>query len=291
MASNIYVLQVGINQYPNGVSSLNGCINDVHRIHDYVKKTFGDAARTVQLLDSDVNRKNVIKQFREHLGKAGSGDVVLFHYSGHGARCKSAPDFQKWFPDGWDEGLVLHDSRMPGGYDLADKELAILLAEVAKNEPHITVLFDCCHSGGATRGLDDFTQLKVRQTHTVNDPRPLDSYLDGYYTELVKKGMQLQLPSSKHILLAACERKQKAWEGRNFQGVFTSSLLEVLSNSAQDLSYAHVFLRCREAVRNRASDQEEVVAASRLPRSSDLVSALPLTSTGILLGKVMQMRN
>lgn len=256
MASTVYVLQVGINQYPNGVGSLNGCVNDVHRIHDYVTKTFGDAARTVQLLDSDANRKNVVKQFREHLCKAGSGDVVLFHYSGHGARWKSAPDFQKWFPDGWDEGLVLHDSRMPGGFDLADKELAILLAEVAKNEPHITVLFDCCHSGGATRGLDDFTQLKVRQTHTVNDPRPLDSYLDGYYTDLVKKGMPLQLPSSKHILLAACERKQKAWEGRNFQGVFTSSLLEVLSNSAQDLSYANVFLRCREAVRNRASDQD-----------------------------------
>ncbi len=165
MAPNVYVLQVGINQYPNGVGSLNGCVNDVHRIHDYITKTFGDSARTVQLFDSDANRKNVIKQFREHLGKAGAGDVVLFHYSGHGARWKSAPDFKKWFPEGWDEGLVLHDSRLPGGFDLADKEMAILLAEVAKNEPHITVLFDCCHSGSATRGLDDFTQLKVRQTH------------------------------------------------------------------------------------------------------------------------------
>ena len=256
MTSNIYVLQIGINKYPTGVGSLTGCVNDVHNIHDYLAKTFGTSAHIVQLLDSDAKRKNVIQQFREHLGRAGAGDVVLFHYSGHGARCKSAPDFRKWFPDGWDEGLVLHDSRQAGGFDLADKELAILLAEVAKNEPHISVLLDCCHSGTATRGLDDFTQLRVRQTYTVNEPRPLDSYLDGYYMDLLKKGMPLQLPSSQHILLAACERKQKAWEGQDHQGVFTSSLLEVLSNPVQDLSYANVFLRCREAVRNRANDQD-----------------------------------
>ena len=66
--------------------------------------------------------------------------MVVFQYCGHGARWKSAGPFMEFFPDGKDEGLVCYDSRKPGGFDLADKELAILLAEVGRNDPHIAII-------------------------------------------------------------------------------------------------------------------------------------------------------
>jgi len=257
MASNIYVLQVGINQYPRSVSNLHGCRNDVHHVRDYLESTFNaDHLKQEVLLDEQATRENVVSAFRNHLSQATSDDVVLFQYSGHGARCKSAPEFEKYFPGGWDEGLVLHDSRTPGKYDLADKELAILLAEVGRNQPHIAVLLDCCHSGSSTRETADLTHLQVRQTYTIGDARPLPTYLNGYYSEQIESRNKLAVPTSQHILLAACERKQKAWESRDLQGVFTSTFLKVLRNSNSDLSYANLFLKCRAEVRRVASSQE-----------------------------------
>lgn len=256
MSKTIYALLVGINDYPTHVGKLQGCRNDVQNLNDYLDQTCGDNVNVIRLLDSDATRANVIREFRDHLGRATADDVVLFQYSGHGAQWKSAPDFAKYSPGGWDEGLVLCDSRDGANFDLADKELAVLLSELHQNGPHISVVLDCCHSGSATRGADDFVQAKPRQTHTVHDPRPLDSYLDGYYSQRLKKDEGIYLPVSRHILLAACDRKQKAWEGKDHQGVFTQSLLEVLAKPDANLSYANLFLRCREAVRNRATDQD-----------------------------------
>lgn len=257
MANHIYALLVGINDYPNHVGRLYGCLNDVQHLHEYLSDNCDRSRLHVEtLLNSDATRRNVIDQIRTHLGKAGKDDVVVFHYSGHGARSKSASQFRQFFPDGWDEGLVCHDSRDPSGFDLADKELAVLLAEVARNDPHLAVIFDCCHSGSATRNADDFTQLKARQTHQVLDERPLESYLDGYYAKVHNQGEPLQIPASRHILLAACQRVQKAWEGKDHNGVFTSTLLEVLGKSGPDISYADLFVRCRAAVRKRADNQD-----------------------------------
>jgi pimeloyl-ACP methyl ester carboxylesterase len=257
MANQIYALLVGINDYPRHVGRLHGCRNDVQHLHDYLLDTCDRSRLHVEtLLDSDATRRNVVDQIQTHLGRARKDDVVVFHYSGHGARSRSASQFRQFFPDGWDEGLVCHDSRDPGGFDLADKELAVLLAEVARNDPHLAVIFDCCHSGSATRNADDFTQLKARQTHEVLDERPLESYLDGYYAKLHNQGEPLQIPASRHILLAACQRVQKAWEGKDHSGVFTSTLLEVLGKAGPDISYADLFVRCRAAVRKRADNQD-----------------------------------
>lgn len=257
LTANIYALLAGINDYTPNVGKLSGCLNDVDHFHSYLTEDFAaDRVHVEVLKDADATRSNTIELFRAHLGKATSDDVVVFQYCGHGARSKSAKAFEPFYPDGWDEGLVCSDSRTNGGFDLADKELAVLLAELARNDPHIAVILDCCHSGSATRSADDFTQLKARQTHEVLEERPLESYLDGYYASAGERGESLQIPASRHILLAACQRVQKAWEGKDHSGVFTSTLLEVLDKSGTDISYADLFVRCRSAVRKRADNQD-----------------------------------
>ena len=257
MTANIYALLAGINDYSPSVGKLAGCLNDVDHFHSYLTDNFAaDRVHIEVLKDAEATRSNIIERFRAHLGQATSNDVAVFQYCGHGARCKSAKAFEPFYPDGWDEGLVCYDSRSEGGFDLADKELALLLAELAKNDPHIAVILDCCHSGSATRSADDFTQLKARQTHEVLEERPLESYLDGYYAAVGKRGESLEIPASRHILLAACQRVQKAWEGKDHRGVFTSTLLEVLDKSGTDISYADLFVRCRSTVRKRADNQD-----------------------------------
>ena len=182
-------------------------------------------------------------------------DVAVFQFCGHGARWASAQAFRKDYPDGKDEGLVCSDSRRPGGFDLADKELAVLIAEVARHDAHVAVMLDCCHSGSGTRGADAFRGLTPRVTHEVITERPLESYLDGHYARLRDSHQPLIVPTARHILLAACERTQLASEAPDSSGVFTSTLIEVLRKSGGDLTYADLFVRCRAAVRTRAEDQ------------------------------------
>jgi pimeloyl-ACP methyl ester carboxylesterase len=254
--STIYALLVGINDYPAGVAKLAGCINDVDNVDNLLLDRFDKSDLAIEVLkDSDATRENVIERFRSHLGRAKDGDVALFHYCGHGARWYAAPEFQEFYTNGLDEGLVCVDSRLQGGFDLADKELAALLAELSRNDPHIAVVLDCCHSGSGTRGADEFRGLQARVTDTVATPRPLDSYLDGYYAGLRRRGEPMSIPASRHILLAACDRSQTAKETRDRSGVFTSTLVEVLDKSGGDLTYADLFVRCRAAVRTRADDQ------------------------------------
>jgi Caspase domain/Lecithin:cholesterol acyltransferase len=256
MGTRVYALLVGINDYPPEVGKLAGCLNDVDHFHAYLSGNFDKANLAVEVLkDRDATRENIIRQFRAHLGKAKEGDVALFQYCGHGARWASAKAFLEFYPDGKDEGLVCIDSRRPGGYDLADKELAILISEVAKNNPHLAVILDCCHSGSGTRGADAFRGLKPRVTHEVATERPLESYVDGYYARWQQKKVPLPIPTSKHILLAACERTQLAQESTDRSGVFTSTLVEVLDKSGGDLTYSDLFVRCRAAVRSRADNQ------------------------------------
>lgn len=256
MAKKIYALLVGINDYAPEVGKLAGCLNDVEHFKDYLTRSFKKNELAIEVLkDSEATRDNVIKQFRAHLGKAQADDVAVFQYCGHGARWKSAAAFKEFYPDGKDEGLVCYDSRRPGGFDLADKELAVLLAEVAKNNPHLTVILDCCHSGSGTRDVDAFRGLKPRLTHEVAVERPLESYVGGTYAKLLEKKEPLFIPTSKHILLAACERTQLAQEAPDNSGVFTSTLVEVLDKYKGAISYADLFRRCRATVRKRADNQ------------------------------------
>ncbi len=254
MTRQIYVLQVGINTYPSSVSDLRGCLNDVQAFHDFLTSEFSsDVLHIETLTNSEATRANIIDQFRKHLGQAGKDDVAVFQYCGHGAQQKSAAEFLRLDPGGQDEGLVCVDSRRDGGHDLADKELAVLLHEVGQNDPHIAVILDCCHSGSATRSVDDLTLPRHRQAPSLTEPRPLETYLDGYYAI---QGDELTIPRSRHIALAACDRKQKAWEMTTHRGLFTTVLGETLEASGRDVSYADLFTRCRANVVRYADDQD-----------------------------------
>ncbi len=255
----VYGLLVGINDYPASVGSLGGCVNDVEAFAEYLAQEFAAGDLALEMLENqDATRENVIGGFRSHLGKAGKDDVALFLYCGHGARWASANEFHRFYPEKMDEGLVCIDSRAPGGFDLADKEIAVLLSEVAHNEPHLAVIFDCCHSGSGTRGVPDALVRRARQTHTRHDERPLESYLDGHFAKRVTAGEELFLPPSRHLLMAACERFQQSYEDFDLDkgeshGIFSMVLLELLQGAGRGLSYQELFNRCRREVHEQDS--------------------------------------
>jgi hypothetical protein len=254
----VYALLVGINDYPEPTRKLHGCLNDVDHFEDYLKTRFGDdLVPPVVLKDADATYEAVIRQFRTHLGDAGKGDVAVFHYCGHGARCTSNEAFNKFAPDGKDEGIVLYDSRKDDDhYDLADKEWAALVHEVAGGGADVAVILDCCHSGSGTRDAAEFAGAAVRMTEGVLRPRPLETYLDRYYADLAA-ATKLEIPVGRHMAMAACDRMQTAKEDlKTHAGYFTTTLLEVLRNSPEVPTYAELFTRARARVQALKQDQD-----------------------------------
>ena len=250
----LFTLQVGINQYhpQSKVPSLEGCANDVAAMRAFLGSHFpGEKLVSKVLLNEQATYRQVIKNFGEaHLLKAGKGDLVLFQYSGHGARARSASEFNKYYPDGLDETLVCYDSRIPGGLELADKELSVLISRIAARGAHVLVILDCCHSGSGTRGSEDFHLGAVRQVAERQEERPLDSYLDGYF-----KADNILLPNSRHMLLAACDKKESAFELTSRQGHFTYNLLKVLEAVKGKISYADLFTQSRIQMRKLTGRQ------------------------------------
>lgn len=256
----LFALLAGVNDYTPNVGPLHGCLNDVDAYEAWLTGKFPANERSIQVLkDSQVTRRAVISGFREHLAQAGPADIALFQFAGHGARWKSSSAFRPFYPDGFDEGLICWDSRrdpsQPGSYDFADKELAVLVAEVAERCPHVVVVLDCCHSGSGTRSADDFAQLAVRMSHQVDAERPLESYIGGYYSRLLEQRQRLETPASRHILLAACERKKQAFEGYDRRGIFSSTMLDQLERFNGRISYADLFVRVRATVQKKAMNQ------------------------------------
>ena len=256
MASRVFALLVGINDYEPSVGRLYGCLSDVERYEEYLTSTFSKNRLQLKTLkDSQATAAGIQEAFEQHLCEAKSDDVVLFQYSGHGARSKSSDAFRDYFPGGWDEGLVCYDSRRrDAGNDLADKELAVLLAKVAEKDPHVVVLLDCCHSGSGTRQADDFLDLRPRMTHTQLNERSLESYSNGFYATQLEQKKRLEIPGSKHVLLAACTKFQQAFETHSNSGVFTSTLLDELKHDSES-SYADLFVRIRSSIRRTSFNQ------------------------------------
>lgn len=263
---NLYVLLIGINDYPD--DELYGCLNDVQLINEHLNERFSSRYQlhSKKLLNKKASYRNVIETFRNHLGQAGNGDFVYFHFSGHGCRQPSAQEFLTIDHSGKDEVLCTYDID-DIGYGLADKEIAVLLSELDRQGVHSTVVFDCCHSGSATRGLFDeplFTsgrrfRSKSRIGDLLRQPRPIDSYIDNFYGRQLKQNQPVVIPESRHLLLSACNKRQVAWEvekpgfwGDNTYGALTWCLVEVLEKSKEALSYKRLHHLVKAAVSRQA---------------------------------------
>ncbi len=122
------------------IPKLRGCVNDIDAFADYLRERVagdkGVALKLKTLKNAEATRQAVVDAFRGHLGQAKKGDIALFYYSGHGSQEQAPEEFWKIEPDHLDETLVCYDSRNPGSWDLADKEIAKLIGEVAAQGPH-----------------------------------------------------------------------------------------------------------------------------------------------------------
>jgi pimeloyl-ACP methyl ester carboxylesterase len=271
MSATVYALLVGIDAYRAPVPTLHGCKNDVRAIQAYLQERARHSQsfqlEALLLEDAQATRQALIAGFRNHLAKAGPDDVVLFYYSGHGSQEPTPPEFVTLEPDGLDETLVLFDSRDPGQFDLADKELTKLIKEVADRAGHVAVILDCCHSGSGTRALDE-DGIATRRAPMDQRMRPASSFLftaselAGADDQPAERALSASgwsgLAQGKHVLLAACRSSETAKETQidgQPRGAFSAALMAALRGIGPEATYSDLVKRASAQVRSMVQQQ------------------------------------
>ncbi|MFK7920941.1 MAG: caspase family protein [Bacteroidia bacterium] len=254
----IYVLLVGINDYPAGITDLRGCIKDLDQVEQYLlSREDKDNIHILRLEDKNATYNNIISGFKDHLTKAQANDVAWFHFSGHGSEELTATEFLPFAPNGKDQTMVTYwESEADGHRHIADKEMAWLIKEVATidemrnaklGSPSIIVSQDCCHSGGGTRDMDEVIKSRMHPL-SGDQKRDIKSYYGDYHTQA-----EINVPIAPHIALAGCESVQVAGD-MLAGGIFTTNLITTLSQDSE-VNYTDLFTRTRAQVKRVGAEQ------------------------------------
>lgn len=230
-------LLVGVNEYQQW-GNLEGCVTDVELQQNLLIHRFGFNPSDIQVLsdqsDQKPTRENILTVFDQHLIKqAKPGDVVVFHFSGHGSRVVD-PTPRRNLPDPYNSTFVTADADGTSIPDIMGKTLFLLLS--ALQTEHITAVLDCCYSGGGTRG-----NVRVRSVRNGFDgqdalqPSPIElAYQQQWLSRLgmdPEQFAQQRDRSARGVILAAAQHDQEAIDAtfdRFDAGVFTCFLTQYL---------------------------------------------------------------
>lgn len=137
-------LLIGMN-YPGTPYKLSGCVNDINIIEKLLIEKFNFQS-IVKLHDSSSilpTKINILVQLKLLLNQSKSGDVLFFHYSGHGSQIK---DINRDESDGNDEVIIPLDY-FSNNSIIVDDEIKGIIQENLKEGVKLFVLMDCCNSG------------------------------------------------------------------------------------------------------------------------------------------------
>jgi len=184
-------LLVGINTYPSGINALNGCLTDVEMQSELLQYRYGFNAKDILILTDETQqrqptRQNILTAFEEHLIKqAKPGDVVVFHYSGHGGLVRDPQPLDDQKNDG---SLIPADCTLRNRNDIMGRTLFLLSSQLQTD--NFTMVLDSCHSGGGTRGNQVIRALVRRDGEPLAEPSKAE--LDYQETQMKKLGWSSQ---------------------------------------------------------------------------------------------------
>ena len=288
--SKFYALLIGINYYksvatyPRLYKNLGGCVRDIDLVDKYLREDLKIPSKQIWKLTAPVEEtsklaeiraaqgnilptyENIVKAFAEITAAAESDDQVYIHYSGHGGRAVTIyPELQG--ADREDEGIVPMDIASNNGRYLRDVEIATLLKRITDKGCITTVIFDSCHSGGATRGD---CAIRGNENNEIDaTPRSQES-LVAPKDELIKNWKILTqadpdlsagwLPNKDdYVFLAACRPSEFAYEyavnGGERNGALTYWMMDTLTSSNSVVTYKSLYSRVKGMIQSKFPQQ------------------------------------
>ncbi len=258
LARENHAILIGANQYQNLAERwwLKGPANDVQLVAGYLTTNAPvpfEAENVTVLTDGvagyDAPTLAAIRTaFADLTAKVQPGDFVYLHFSGHGTQAPALDPASEL--DGLDELFLPVDigawSDQVGAVEnaLVDDEIGTLIDGLRAKGANVWAVFDSCHSGTATRGVDGAEEeVRTRQlspsvlgmdpeamedvvSRSIGDPRdgveaPFDagegegSFVAFFAAQTNEVTPEKNLPKGK--------------PDRKPQGVFTWTLMEVLA--------------------------------------------------------------
>ncbi|BAY66827.1 peptidase C14 caspase catalytic subunit p20 (plasmid) [Calothrix brevissima NIES-22] len=253
-------LLVGINEYSDGVAQLSGCVNDVLLQRELLIHRFGFNPQDIlTLTDKQATRKGILQAFEEHLIKqAKPGDVVVFHFSGHGSR---VIDADRDHPDGLVSSLVAVDSQLASENSSSTKEVTghtLWLLMAALKTENVTFVIDTIYSGGLVSSALKSSQLKQKFQVSPEEKAYQASWLQrlGLSVEEFIKQRRIGIP--KGVVLASARRDQFAIDAsfNDFNaGLFTYTLTQYLWQQSRNQTLGESFVNIASNVKALSFEQ------------------------------------
>ena len=286
--TNFYALLIGIDFYGqnNLFKNLRGCVADIDLVAGYLQKSLQVPESNIWKLtspfeeDSSLSKvrsarkevkptyENIVNAFNQITATAKKGEQVYIHYSGHGGRALTIyPELKGEGLD--DESIVPCDIDTSGNRYLRDVEIATLIKRLTDKGCIVTVIFDSCHSGGATRGDCAIRGSENNDIDTA--PRNQESLVASrqellnnwqILTQNDSNESKVWLPKTEdYVFLAACRPSEYAYEyavsnnSDKRNGALTYWTIDTLSNSTSPLTYRSLYNRVKGMVQSKFPQQ------------------------------------
>lgn len=245
-------LLIGINQYQNNqgfqFNNLKGCLTDVELQQRLLIDRFGFHPDDILVLNDDTpekpTRDNILNAFENHLIQgAKPGDVVVFHFSGHGSRVTDPNPRQA--SSGAiiaRNGTLVPINPIPSTETPDIMGTTLFLLTSAIDTENITVVLDSCYSGGGTRGN---CRVRSGDDHSGQPSAAELAYQERWLTQLgispAELAQRRTQSVAKGVFLASARPEQQAFDATFDQfdaGVFTCFLTQHLWQSSSTVETA-----------------------------------------------------
>jgi hypothetical protein len=274
--------------------NLEGSVNDAQSMADLLTSPkFGFPADKVALLTNpapprprsgvvvlpaaQTTRDGILQSMQKYLvDLPQKGDTVVFYDASHGSlRINSKGSKLQVMVDGKlvhaDSTLVPSDA-YKGDFDVRDREMTRIFNAALDKGVHLTVIFDSCHSGGATRGIGP----RYIERSLAFDPRDIAEAAD-----LLPNGQPSTAPTEREdnplLVFSAAQQDQTAKEAppsdtrSEPHGAFTAALIEALQVLPANAPASVVYQRVKAVLEGTGvSDQEPDLDASSTRRQQPL---------------------
>jgi len=228
--NNKKALLVGIN-YIGTEYELSGCVDDANRMKNFLANHgFTSFKMLTDYTDVKPTKENILNELRKMIVSAADGDILFFHYSGHGSNSKDRNNDET---DGMDEMIISSDLQ-----GILDDELKnLILLNMKRDNVTIVGIFDSCFSG---------TILDLRYNY-------LDSNNYDKYTENNKESECV----GNVIMISGCMESQTSAEAvidNKPQGAMTWSFIETM-NKTPNCSWRELLKSMRDLLKSNSFDQ------------------------------------
>lgn len=221
-------LFVGINKYPS--SPLNGCVNDVSDMANFLVEKCGFAMADVRLVvDERATKDAIVERLGWLLTGLRDGDRVLFHFSGHGTQLPTRnPQGEV---DGLDEAICPVDFDWNDAHTIRDKDFNNIFSTIPEGVEFIWIS-DLCHSCDLSKNM-----LKPNiHIKTMIPPADIGWRLQtAIQNGIEAKGFNKSASELNLALISGCKSDQTSADAifnNRSNGALTYFLLEQLNSAA-----------------------------------------------------------